>query len=301
MTAIRLPAYLALLLLSTCLPAMASPTPNEYLPCHQQGAALLSACLDRDPGNANAGLHCWADAKRAHDACNANVRASHRPDPRQAGACLGVGGLMLWDKMQEVAPGQFKQVELLRVRMPGSVQALPPACVDAWEVDQAAIASIDQGGLLRIHQGAPDGTPVRVTAIVGEQRISGTLRVTDPSRHALTGSWTQASEQVCDGAAQRAPSEPIRELVFDAAGAFSVTLRPFEVYQDYRGEYRHDPAGGALALSKPKGNKVPPGLQLQGSAQVSGDELVLTNIVLWPAADGARLCSLRFTRSHSRR
>ena len=58
--------------------AAASPTANEFLPCHQLSSSMLSTCLDQNPGYVAA--NCWETARRANDACYATVRKSHQPD-----------------------------------------------------------------------------------------------------------------------------------------------------------------------------------------------------------------------------
>jgi hypothetical protein len=296
---IRVPCLLVFLTYSLTL-AVASPTANEYASCHQQAAKALSSCLDRNPGSVSD--NCWTESRRANATCYASVRESHRPDmariaaAKKAAACTQAGGLMLWAGTRDVASGSQMQAAVLRSHRPGMIEDVPSGCIDAWEIDSTPHAMIDQSGLVRIDAGTPDGTLIMVTALMGETRIGGQLRAYDVRRHLLKGNWKQVSERTCDSAVERAPTEPIRELQFDAGGKFSVTLRPFELYQDYRGDYRHDAASGAVVFSNASGNKVPSGLRLQGTAKVTGEELVLNDIVLWPAADGAPLCRLRFAR-----
>ncbi|WP_143072502.1 MULTISPECIES: hypothetical protein [unclassified Variovorax] len=64
-----------------CASALASPTSNEYLPCHALAARTLQSCLDASPGAE--GTPCWPESRRARDRCYAEVRASHdRHNPR---------------------------------------------------------------------------------------------------------------------------------------------------------------------------------------------------------------------------
>ena len=64
--------------------AIASPTANEYLPCHRQAARVLEMCLDDAPG----GLHnaCWKQARAHQEACYHEVRAAHVPDRKRTAA-----------------------------------------------------------------------------------------------------------------------------------------------------------------------------------------------------------------------
>lgn len=67
-------------ILNSHLPlAVASPTSNEYLPCHQIAASVLQHCLDEIPGYADD--KCWDEAKRVKSACYEKVVESHHvPD-----------------------------------------------------------------------------------------------------------------------------------------------------------------------------------------------------------------------------
>lgn len=127
-------------------------------------------------------------------------------------------------------------------------------------------------------------------------RLRGAVRVLDRSRHPLSGIWSQGSEQLCDGGAERTATETIRELACDAGGGFSVTREPFEVYKDYWGQCRHDLASGVISLTIKGVNRTPESLTLQGSATVTGSILKLEGVTLWPTADGRPVCALRFTR-----
>lgn len=64
--------------------ATASPTANEFLPCHRLATALLAQCLDATPGSEHE--LCWDSARRKHDACYEEVRASHVPDRKRIAA-----------------------------------------------------------------------------------------------------------------------------------------------------------------------------------------------------------------------
>lgn len=56
---------------------LASPTANEYLPCHRQAAASLQACLDHSPGAENQG--CWRESQQRNASCYREVKLSHAP------------------------------------------------------------------------------------------------------------------------------------------------------------------------------------------------------------------------------
>lgn len=57
--------------------AMASPTSDDYVPCHRMASLILLECLNN---NQNAGDHCWNKAKSAHKTCYADVVKSYQKD-----------------------------------------------------------------------------------------------------------------------------------------------------------------------------------------------------------------------------
>lgn len=65
----------ALLSCLAAVAAQASPTANEYLPCHQLGARYVQSCLDEAPGRPQP--RCWTRARAAVDRCYGEVRDSH--------------------------------------------------------------------------------------------------------------------------------------------------------------------------------------------------------------------------------
>lgn len=215
------------------------------------------------------------------------------PHPSEAQACTSPGALMIWDHVVDIAPGNRVRGEVWRVERPGLQHALPADCVDRWQVD--APAAIDQQGTIRVPPDAADGSLLAVRAQIGTREVKASLRVFDPSRHPLAGRWHQTAVIACDGG-ERSVTAPIRELIFDAGGEFSVTREPFEAYKDYWGRYRHDPERGTITFLPEGGNQLPEALRLSGRARLEGGTLTLEQIQLWPKqADGA-LCGMRFER-----
>jgi hypothetical protein len=72
----------------------------------------------------------------------------------------------------------------------------------------------------------------------------------------------------------------VGELEFSGENRFSVTFNPFESYRDYWGTYSFDPATKRLTMTVEGGNFVPPGLDLEGTADLGPDGLVLTDMFL---------------------
>jgi hypothetical protein len=71
--------FLFMLLTCHVCVAMASPTSNEFLPCHKMASAVLLHCLDEKTGH-GAG-DCWDRSRNTNDTCYEDVWKSHRPDP----------------------------------------------------------------------------------------------------------------------------------------------------------------------------------------------------------------------------
>jgi len=86
-------ATMALLTACQAPVALASPTADEFLPCHQiASSALLKCfkCLDQSHGY-NSGK-CWDSARALNEACYAKVSESHRPDAARIEAAKQTAG-----------------------------------------------------------------------------------------------------------------------------------------------------------------------------------------------------------------
>ncbi|HEX2189180.1 MAG TPA: hypothetical protein VHG51_09805 [Longimicrobiaceae bacterium] len=200
----------------------------------------------------------------------------------------------------EVAPGAADTLEVFSSTHPGAVDPLPGSCRPVWSLGGDAPATIDaRSGLLRIAPDAPDGARFAVSARVGDRVATAEVRVVDPARNPLVGTWSQAGETPCTGADSASPpAEPVRELRFRGDGRFGVTWVPFESYTDYWGTYDFDPANGVLRLRVEHGNFVPDDLDLEGRAELAGPGvLYLSEVWLGSRTPGAeRACRLTFHR-----
>jgi len=110
----------------------------------------------------------------------------------------------------------------------------------------------------------------------------------DDAALAIIGTWHQLDAECGLG-------QPVRELIFEADGRYSVTWLPFETYKDYWGRYRYNPHTQALALTVEGGNYNPPDRVLAGQARVEDHALTLSGISLGTPANGAR-CTAAFRR-----
>lgn len=134
------------------------------------------------------------------------------------------------------------------------------ACA-TWKVEPAGKgASISDNGLLKIDPAtAPDSRFV-VTADIEQgraQRVVPVVVYTDKT-HPLVGLWRQTGFQCKPTGGVNMPvTGTINELEFRASGWFSVTWAPFEVYRDYWGTYKLDPAKSSFSLKIERGNYVP--------------------------------------------
>ncbi|WP_157691528.1 hypothetical protein [Noviherbaspirillum autotrophicum] len=71
-------SYLLAVLACAAPAALASPTSDELLHCHQMASSALLRCLDQSPGYKNG--NCWDTARSLNDTCYDNVRKEHRAD-----------------------------------------------------------------------------------------------------------------------------------------------------------------------------------------------------------------------------
>lgn len=156
---------------------------------------------------------------------------------------------------------------------PAGTQALPLRCTSDWTVSGPASRSAD-GTRLEIDADAPAGAVVSVSFRHAGEAVATQLKVIGRDEVVLTGTWSQRSAQGCG------TTEPVRELVFRPGNRFAVTFVPFETYQDYWGNYEFDPATGRLLLKVEGGNSVPPGLDLEGRAELVSGRLTLRDMFL---------------------
>jgi hypothetical protein len=199
----------------------------------------------------------------------------------------------------ELRPGAVDTVRLLASTHPGAFERLPDGCRAAWSLPDGGPASVDAAsGVLRVEAGAADGAAFPLLARVAGREVRTVVRVVDPERSPLVGTWAQVGRTPCGaGAAESAPAEPIRELRFHRDGRFSVTWLPFESYTDYWGTYAHDAASGRLRLEVERGNYVPAELDLDGRAEVQSGVLRLREMSLGERTPGGEpACGLRFAR-----
>jgi hypothetical protein len=156
---------------------------------------------------------------------------------------------------------------------PAGTHELPLRCVSEWSVVGPASLGADRASITI----APDAAPGSTVGIAFEhegKRIAAELRVIGRDEIVLTGRYAQKALAGC-----QAPS-PVGELEFTPGNRFSVTFNPFETYRDYWGTYTFDPGSKRIQFSVAGGNFVPPGLDLDGEADLSGGQLVLKGLFL---------------------
>lgn len=159
-------------------------------------------------------------------------------------------------------------------KAPAGTGEIPEQCTSRWTLAGPARLARDHGSLT-IDGDAPVGAEVVIGYRFGTETASARFRVIGRDEIVLTGTRGQRSIEGCDRLS------PVRELVFAPGNRFSITFTPFETYKDYWGSYRFDPASGALSLSVEGGNNIPPGLDLEGRAQLdAGGRLILDGFYL---------------------
>lgn len=147
---------------------------------------------------------------------------------------------------------------------------------------------------------AIDTKPMRVAAVVKEAGCTTVDGASDDVA-ALAIVWTWRQLDAACGVAQ-----PVRELIFEADGHYSVTWLPFETYKDYWGRYRCDPHSRALSLTVEAGNYNPPDGALAGEVRVEDHPLTLSDVSLGAPQNGELCFSavgtlIRFRRSQALR
>lgn len=176
--------------------------------------------------------------------------------------------IIFWWETPALEPGEAITLAPYYTERPGMMEPLPPSCVTGASVGPQGQASISRDGfgglVVRI---AEDAAPGQVWVEARYAR-SGSVRtlidVYDAATAPLTGVWSQDAA-ACDAAG----AEPIRELIFEGDGGFSVTWTPFEAYKDYWGRYAYNSKTGRLTLEPEGGNHIPTTVR---SGAVSLDE-----------------------------
>lgn len=156
---------------------------------------------------------------------------------------------------------------------PAGTKEIPLRCTSGWKVTGPAALSPDRKSVV-IDADAPVGSKVVVAFEHAGAPVARSLAVIGKDEVVLTGRWSQREITGCP------VTEEVRELEFQPGNRFSVTFRPFESYRDYWGTYSFNPATGQLRLSVEGGNFIPPGLDLEGRAELSSGRLVLKDLFL---------------------
>ncbi|HEY0111685.1 MAG TPA: hypothetical protein VGB59_00890 [Allosphingosinicella sp.] len=156
---------------------------------------------------------------------------------------------------------------------PFGTRDVPLKCVSDWAVTGPAALSPDRTSLTFAPDAAP-GSAVRVSFKYADKPVLAEFKVVGKDETVLTGRYSQQALAGCQ------VQDPVRELEFTPGNGFSVTFMPFETYKDYWGTYSFDPATRRILLTVKGGNFTPPGLDLDGEAELSGGKLVLKDLYL---------------------
>ncbi|MBI1404887.1 MAG: hypothetical protein GC145_02025 [Caulobacter sp.] len=152
---------------------------------------------------------------------------------------------------------------------PGAETFIPAACVRDWKASDPAIDFASDGAGLRVGKAVNPGTVVEVSGAIGGGRAKASFTVIAADAISLSGTWKEVGSADCP-----LTSPPLRELKFTTEGRFNVTWTPFETYVDYWGDYRFDPATGALAMTTTGGNSIAGDAVLTGKAAIGADGLL---------------------------
>lgn len=202
-----------------------------------------------------------------------------------------------WFGPLELAPGASVSLEAYWTDRPHSLERAPRHCVTDIEFSSEGIVELEADGVsIRVVDDAPAAALVTITGRVGDQPLEAQIRVVRPEEAPLRGTWRQTTATCSD----EVMPAPIQELAFNATGGFSVTWTPFEVYKDYWGAYRFDPAVRSFGAEVESGNQRPANLDLAGTASVAGDELILEDVWFGDPGRmdaGVARCTYRFARA----
>jgi hypothetical protein len=221
--------------------------------------------------------------------------ATVHPAAAQRGCRIPAGQFFsLGTEPLEMTPGQAQQLSAGISPGPGILLALPRGCAVRWSLVGPAPARIDARGRLAIGPGAPIGAEFRVRAVMGRDTAVREVHVVDPRLVPVVGTWQQAQAAEC-ASGRLLRLERVRELVFRRDGRFTVTFTPFETYNDYWGRYTWDAATRALSMWFEGGNRVPEGLDLNGTAHVANGGLELKDMWLGqPNSTTPEVCTYVF-------
>ena len=188
----------------------------------------------------------------------------------------------------------FRQGAAVRVTpmvnvAPAGTKAIPLSCTSDWSLSGPASLSADRSRVTIDPDAAP-GATISIGFRHAGKTVAAQLRVVARDEVVLTGRRSQQSVEGC------AVPDKIGELEFYPGNRFAVTFVPFETYQDYWGSFEFDPATGLLRLKVEGGNFVPPGLDLEGRAELSSGRLFLREMYLGSRGGSApgRSCTYVF-------
>ena len=171
---------------------------------------------------------------------------------------------------------------------PAGTKELPVRCTTDWAVTGPATLSADRT-TLTIAPDAPVGALVTVAFTHEGKPVKAQFQVIGRDEVVLTGRYSQQGLEGCQ------VNDPVGELEFTPGNRFSVTFQPFESYRDYWGSYSFEPATRRLALKAEGGNFVPPGLDLEGEAELVEGRLVLRDMFLGSrGGEPQQGCTYRF-------
>ena len=211
------------------------------------------------------------------------------PDP-------GMGGYFFWWDGADAKPGETVALYPYYASHPGASEDLPPGCVDGIEVVPEGFTALtrDETGLalITINEDAPDGARLRVQAAYpGGHGFNDRLNIYHGKENPLVGTWRQKAD-ACP------PESAVRELVFTAAGEFSVTWTPFETYKDYWGVYEYDAASNAFRFTEEGGNQIPEDIHRQGTAIITeAGELDISQAFFGTPDQASGSCPANFARA----
>lgn len=208
---------------------------------------------------------------------------------------------LFWFGEKDARSGDVLNLQPKWVTGPGLISFGSSECIESLNLSVGAPAAVTKTGQsVRILPQAEHGATFEIVAQVSGHRVEASVRILDPLRNPLAGRWTEASRE-CREVGNGSPidtelAKPIRELVFDGDGSYSVTFdHPMEAHRDYWGRYEFDLSSRHIVLDVADGNRTPgPSFKGGGKFSVRNEDLIMDNIYFGSSTTGKLAVSCKY-------
>ena len=176
-----------------------------------------------------------------------------------------------------IQPGQQRDYDLYADRC--CYTARPISACETWRITPAVEGvTVDANGLVAVDPTVPPGTTINLFADFGDgsgRVAEATVEVYSSEAHPAQGVFQESSYVSCEDGREY-DSRNIEEVKF-CGSSFSVSYMSFEVARDYWGRWTYDANSGVIKMNA---LFTPDELDLEGTLQFDGDEIVLRDMWL---------------------